>query len=225
MPTPKITVYGPRITPYTEKVVRALQLKRLPFELVEPSSPDDYRRWSPETGLLPVMDLDGTRVPDSVSILDVLDARFPEPPLLSPDPRAARDQRRLEAWVGETFVYHMFRWLRRRAGREPAPASPDAPQGLMLRLGMIGQDGKVKPGFFDTGEGGLGPGFEHSMDELVRFLGNKAFFFADRISRADLAVFGFTFGISQGRYAGSRPLLEARPTLLAHVARVEAATG
>jgi glutathione S-transferase len=225
MAAPRIVLYGPRITPYTEKVWRALRLKRLAFELVEPTSPDDFRRWSPRTGLLPVLELDGQRVADSIAILDLLDARFPEPPLLAADPRAARDQRRLEQWVGETFVYHMFRWLRGRVGREPAPASQEAPQGMLVRLGLIGPDGKVKPEFFDTSAGGLGKGFEHSMDELVRFLGTKPFFFADRISRADLAVVGFTVGISQNRYAGSHPLLEARPALMAHLARVEAATG
>jgi glutathione S-transferase len=224
MAAPRITLYGPRVTPYTEKVWRALTLKRLAFELREPASPDDYRRWSPETGLLPVLEIDGERIADSALILDVLDRRFPEPPLLAADPRAARDQRRLEEWISETFVYHMFRWLRGRVGREPAPEG-DVPQGMLIRLDLIGDDGRVKPEFFDTSAGGLGKAFEHSMDDLVRFLGAKPFFFADRISRADLAVFGFTLGISQDRYAGSRPLLEARPPLLAHLARVEAETG
>ena len=62
---PKIALYGDRRMPYTEKCRRALLLKRLEFELHEPSSAEGIRRWSPETGLLPVMTLDGELISDS----------------------------------------------------------------------------------------------------------------------------------------------------------------
>src|SRR5262245_11925333 len=71
---PRIVLYGPR-APLTEKVARGLRLKRLRFELVEPASPEDYARLSPETGLLPLLELDGVRIPDSAAILDFLDDR------------------------------------------------------------------------------------------------------------------------------------------------------
>ena len=54
-----IGLYGPRAAPFTEKVARGLALKKLEFELVEPESPEDYRRWNPETAQLPVIDIDG----------------------------------------------------------------------------------------------------------------------------------------------------------------------
>ena len=57
-PTPEIVVYGPAEAPFVEKVVRALALKKLTHRVVEPEGPEDYRRWNPETGLLPVMQLD-----------------------------------------------------------------------------------------------------------------------------------------------------------------------
>ena len=44
------------------------------FELVEPTSPADLRRWNPETGLLPVIEIDGERTHDSPVILDRLDS-------------------------------------------------------------------------------------------------------------------------------------------------------
>ena len=78
----RITLYGAAVTPYTIKVARALQWKGLPFALEEPQSAEDYRRWSPANGLLPVLDLGGTRVQDSTAILDLLEQRYPEPPLL-----------------------------------------------------------------------------------------------------------------------------------------------
>ena len=46
----KFTVYGSRLSPFVEKVVRGLLLKGVGFELVEPRSPTDLRRWNPQTG-------------------------------------------------------------------------------------------------------------------------------------------------------------------------------
>ncbi|HKJ25955.1 MAG TPA: glutathione S-transferase family protein [Myxococcota bacterium] len=93
MSQPPIPLYGSVGTPYTEKVVAALRLKGLDFTLVEPQRPEDLRRWSPETGLLPAIEFDGERTHDSSAILDRLEARFPEPALLSRDPKMAREQR------------------------------------------------------------------------------------------------------------------------------------
>ena len=110
--TPDITVYGPAQAPFVVKVGLALRMKKLEFRVTEPTSAEDFQRWSPETGLLPVIDVDGTRVADSAKILDFLDERFPEPPLLARDPRTARAQRGLEIWTGETYYYYWLRWLR-----------------------------------------------------------------------------------------------------------------
>ena len=113
---PRIVLYSPRGMPFTEKVGRAARWKQLAFELVEPKSPEDYRRFSPQTGLLPVLEVDGEKIPDSAAILDYLDERFPAPPLLSVDARVAREQRQLERWIDETFPYYILRWVQRRIG-------------------------------------------------------------------------------------------------------------
>ena len=80
---PKIIVYGPGQAPFVTKVGMALRVKGLAFELVEPSGPEDFTRWNPETGLLPVLDADGTRVAHSERILDWLDVHHPEPLLVA----------------------------------------------------------------------------------------------------------------------------------------------
>ncbi|MEN8162027.1 MAG: glutathione S-transferase family protein [Myxococcota bacterium] len=221
---PRITVFAPELTPYTIKVTRALRWKGLPYALEEPGSADDYRRWSPENGLLPVIDVDGTRVQDSAAILDVIDERFPEPPLLSSDAKVAREQRRLEAWTAETFFFHMFRWVRARLGPS-APERDGRGLGPMMRLGLIGPNGQVRSEVFDARGGEAGPAFDEALDELVKLLGSRPFFFADTLSRADLAVYGSLRGLRSDRYPGSTALIRARPALWSHCDRVEEATG
>jgi glutathione S-transferase len=223
VPQPRITLYGPALTPYTIKVTRALHWKKLAYALEEPTSAEDYRRWSPNNGLLPVIDVGGTRVQDSAAILDLLDERFPDPPLLAPDPKLAREQRRLEEWVSETFFFHLFRWVRARVGDSLAPRAR-AGVGPMMRLGLIGPNGQVRPEVFDTSDGGPGPEFAEALEELAKLLGGRAYFFADRLSRADLAAFASLSGLLSDRYPGGLALLRSFPTLWQFCERVDRAT-
>jgi glutathione S-transferase len=218
----RITLYGSRLTPYTIKVERALHWKGLPFASEEPQSAEDYRRWSPKNGLLPVIELEGMRVQDSAAILDLLEQRFPEPPLLSPDPKLAREQRRLEQWVGETFFYHLFRWVRSRVGDAAEPRDGDG-LGPMMRLGLIGPNGQLRREIFDATRG-PGPDFDDALGELRKLLGARAWFFADRMSRADLAVYAALQGLVSDRYPGGAALLGRYPALWRHYERVDAAT-
>ena len=221
-PTPRLVLYGPKAAPYVVKVERALRWKKLPFEAVEPTSREDFRRWSPVTGLLPVLSIGDELVPDSSKILDALDRRFPEPPFLSSDPRVAREQRRLESWLSETFDFYILRWIRSRFPDRRGDA--DAPQGSLGSLGLIDDTGHVLETVFDTREGGPGPEFERRLDDLVAFLGERPYFFSDRPSRADISVFAAVHGMASELYTGGRALLERRPRLLAHYDRVDRAT-
>lgn len=216
----RITLYGVAITPYTIKVMRALHWKRLPFVLEEPTCAEDYRRWSPKNGLLPVIDLDGARVQDSGAILDRLDQLFPEPPLLSSDPKIAREQRGLEQWVGETFFFHLLRWVRSRLGTGAAPQQEGV--GPLMRVGLIGPNGQLRRELLDREI--TAPEFEGALGEMTKLLGARTWFFAEEMSRADLAVFGALQGLVHDRYPGAAELLRAHPTLVRHSERVEAAT-
>jgi glutathione S-transferase len=53
---PMITLYGAARVPYTEKVRRALLYKRIDFDFQEPTCNEDYQRWNPKSGMLPVED-------------------------------------------------------------------------------------------------------------------------------------------------------------------------
>jgi len=221
----RIVLYGPRRTPYTEKVRRALVLKGLDFELCEPSGPEDYRRWSPETGLLPVLAIGEERVADSTRILLRLDELWPKPPLLSPDPVIAAQQRQLEDWADESFLWYWNRWLalvRRRASESPPAARrgwrriPGVRQALAwLRAG----------GSWERPETALLRGVDDRLADLVNLLGARRFFYADQPSIADLGVYGMLFVLRMDAMLGSARLLASRPSLLEFMRRLEEATG
>jgi glutathione S-transferase len=216
----QITLYGPREVPFTLKVELALALKKLEFTVRVPRGPEDYRRWSPETGLLPVIDVDGTRVHDSSAILDYLDQRFPEPPLQSSDPKVASSQRRLESWTEETFFFYWMSYLRSlvradEVTEEDPPASPRI--GPRSRFSLR----KKAPGL--NLEEGLGKEFSQRLDDLVTFLGSRPFFYSDRVSRADLAVYAFLHNMPIAAGPVVAAAVESRQALMDLMTRVEAA--
>ena len=223
---PKIVVYGPAQAPFVTKVGLALRWKGLAYETIEPTCAEDFRRWSPETGLLPVLDCDGTRVAHSERILDWLDERFPEPPLVARDPRTARAQRALEHWTGETFYYYWLRWLRAIFDTPSLDGGPgdgtSAGVGELARLGILS---RVREVVAERGPalGSIDVEFEKRLDDLIAFLGARPFFHADQPSRADLTVAAFLRSLTNGHIPGGVRMLAARPALGALVDRVEAA--
>ena len=78
----RVTIYGSRLSPFVEKVIRGVQRKALAWELIEPKSPADLGKWNPQTGKMPVVDFAGERLFDSTFILRRLDELVPNPPLV-----------------------------------------------------------------------------------------------------------------------------------------------
>ncbi len=211
-----ITLYGPARAPFTLKVRAALVLKKLDHQLREPSGPEDYRRWSPQTGLLPVIDVDGIRVPDSSAILDLLDERFPQPPLVSPDPKVAASQRGLEQWVEQTFTFYWMNYLRQLVEREEAGSEASGGRGGLRR--RILRRAPARPA------SALGAEFPRRLDDLANFLGSRPFFYADQISRADLAVYSFLHNLPEAAGAELGAEVERRAVVRDHLARVDQVT-
>ena len=219
----KITLYGPSRAPFTEKCRRALVLKGLDFELREPSGPEDYKLWSPDTGLLPVMRVDGELVADSTEILLHLDRIEPKPPLLSRDPRVSALQRSLEEWADESFLYYYQQWLRLSGnGVAEQPAATRGPRSPKLRRALAWLRAG---GTWERPHTALLRGVDDRLGDLVNFLGTRRFFYTDRLSMADLAVYGMLYTLREDAIPGSAPLLARRPSLLEFMGRVEDATG
>ena len=236
-----IRLYGPGDAPFTEKVARGLALKKLEFERVEPATPEDYRRWNPETGQLPVIDIDGERVHDSTAILLRVNELFPEPPLLSDDPRTAQNQLRLMRWVDETFFWNWSRWMRSRpTGRPEGPpvsgeslaqaasrasdAEPPRPNGVSLRS-WVASRVRVRPEAEKPKEDErLAHEVGHRVHDLARLLVPRPFFYADRLSIADLAAYAMLHAMAVDSIPGTRAHLERHPALVEFTKRVQQET-
>lgn len=211
----EIVLYGPSFAPYTEKVRRALLLKGLEFELREPAGPEDYQRWSPKTGLLPVLEVAGEHVPDSTDILYRLDQLFPDPPLLSPDARVAGQQRQLEDWADENLSWFFTKWRR----SQPDEEATEAPSGLRFLWAWL------RAGTWERPEISIVRDLGARLDDLVGFLGARPFFYSDRVSMADLSVYSMLVTMRHDFIPGSARLLADRPLLVDFMHRVEQQTG
>ena len=221
----RITLYGPRRTPYTEKVRRALVLKGLDFELREPSSPEDYKRWSPETGLLPVLTIDSELVSDSTQILLRLDELHPKPPLLAADPTIAAQQRQLEDWADASFLFYWNRWLV-LAERHETSSPASGRSGWLRATGVHRALAWLRAGgTWERPETAILRGVEDRLGDLVNLLGTRRFFYADQPSIADLGVYGMLFVLRMDAMTGSARLIASRPSLTEFMRRVEEATG
>jgi glutathione S-transferase len=225
-----ITLFGSRLSPFVEKVARALQLKGLVFQTVDIRLPGDLKRWNPTTRKMPVIEIDGEKTWDSTFILQRLDELQPEPPLFSEDPSVAASQRMLEDWCDESLYWHLMalRWCERNAAATAEQLAGTAPAALrplakpLLRR-QIGAMPKVQ-GFGRLPYDVLARETAQRLDDLVLLLGARPFFFSDRVSAADLALFGeLAFG-SSGASPDFADLLSDRASLVEHMKRVEDAT-
>jgi glutathione S-transferase len=229
----QVTIYGSRLSPFVEKVIRGVQRKGLAFELVEPKSPADMKRWNPQTGKMPVADVNGERLFDSTFILRRLDALVPQPPLVSADPVTAAHQRQLEDWADEALYWYVMalRWAP-SAGLASADAIlrglslPKLMRPLVARLIRANVRKQVRAqGTGRLAESVLAREFGDKLDDLARMLGERPYLFADQPSVADLAVFGQLTFANAEESPQTRAVIARRPKLIEYVKRVAQATG
>jgi glutathione S-transferase len=83
-----LTLYDAARCPYCARVRIALAEKGVEYEAIEVDL-TDRPAWIYEknsTGRVPVVEEDGWLLPESAVIMEFLEERYPEPPLLAPDP-------------------------------------------------------------------------------------------------------------------------------------------
>ncbi|MDP1899225.1 MAG: glutathione S-transferase [Rubrivivax sp.] len=96
-----ITLCGMTLSNYYNKVKMVLLEKGVPFteELVRTGSKDEAVLAATPLGKVPFIRVDGRTLCESQVIVDYLEARFPQPPLLPADPLAAAKVRELIAFI------------------------------------------------------------------------------------------------------------------------------
>lgn len=213
-----IRLYSQTMNPFTEKVARALIMKRLDYERVEVNDPGEVRRLSPVTQKLPVLEIGAERHAESGEILSWLEQRYPEPSLYSSDPQTKEQQRRLAEWSDTSFLWYWDRW---RQARFPRPGDEQPPAaGLLAKLrDHLGQ--RSSPSRVELRELEVIDELAHRLDDLVGFLGNRPFFHAEEPSAADLSVCGMLSIVRDGPMEAGAEALRQRPALLEYMERVE----
>jgi glutathione S-transferase len=227
-----VTLYGFRISPFVEKVIRGVQYKGLTWELKVPKSPGDMKKWNPQTGKMPAADFAGERLFDSTLILRRLDELTPNPPLISQDPVTAAQQRQLEDWADEALYWYImaFRWSRSNgrasAARVLDAISAPAPLRPLISRVMCRTVSRqvAAQGAGRLPEALLAREFGERLDDLVRILSDRAFFFSDKPSVADLGVFGQLTFADVDVSPETRAAVRSRPKLVEYMKRVEQAT-
>jgi glutathione S-transferase len=227
-----VILFGSPISPFVDKVARALRVKRVPYTLREPQTPLDLGRWNPRTRKMPVLEIAGEREYDSTFILRRLDLRVPEPPLYAADPPTAARQRFLEDWSDESLYWYgmALRWCEANAVATADQIAATLPVPALVRpllrpvlRWQIGSQAHSQ---------GLGrlplervlEELARRLDELEVLLDAAPFFFATQPSAADLAVASQLRMLRSGPTPQAVELIGARPALAAYAARVDAAS-
>ena len=193
-----LTVIGSYVSPYVRKVLAAMNLKGLSFE-VDPITPfygnDEFERLSPLRRIPVLIDGDFS-ISDSTVICDYLDDAYPGHPLYPADPKQRARARWLEEFadtrLGDLFIWSLFyqKVVRPLVWGEP----PDEE-----RVAKAEQEG-----------------IPAALDYLEQQLPQDGFLFGE-IGVADIAIASF---FRNGAYAGFETDKARWPRTAAFVARV-----
>jgi glutathione S-transferase len=121
---------------FPRRVRIALREKALPYDEVEVDLPGgahrtpEFRRRNP-FGQLPVLEDGELVLSESIAILEYLDERHPEPPLLPRDPVRRAEARQLMLWSGDYLCPAWKAWVAPRFGADVAPDDPSVARGRL----------------------------------------------------------------------------------------------
>ena len=224
-----VTLYQFRISPFCDKVRRALKLKGIGWTLVEVPvvPPGKFRHISP-TNKFPAVDFGDRIIVDSTDIIAHLDTIAPEPRLIPDDPRARGEALILEDWADESLYFFdltMRNWPKNRQSflDDLLHAETGLKRRILERL-VPGALRKVAmaQGLARKTEAQVVADLARHYDGLAAKLDGRDWLVGNSISIADLAVRSMVNVLD--RTIEGKALAEARPALAAWGARVDAAT-
>ena len=181
----RVRLFGSRLSPFVEKVARALLLKKIDFELVEPRTPIQFARWSPQTRKIPVLEIGAERIYDSTFILRRLEQMAPSPPLIAAEPAIAAAQRHLEDWSDESLYWYgmALRWTAQNGPKTAAQIFSRVAPWFRPMATLLGPR-QIRSTTTAQGLGRLPSDIlvrelAGHLDDLVLILGGKPFFYAE----------------------------------------------
>lgn len=225
------TLYQFEISPFCDKVRRALTFKGVPFQIREMlfSRREENLKVSP-THKFPVLeDEGGRRIVDSTDIAYWLEQRFPEPRLFPATPRERALVHVIEDWADESLftidlairalwehnvpllIEDVFRY---ETPELRAAFAQSVPAGVRQQLeGQgIGRKNHVS----------LRRDLERHVDAIDALVGGQRWLVGDAFSYADIAVRAMTYVIN--RAVEGAELFGARPAIRDWESRVDALT-
>lgn len=225
-------VFGNELSPYSVKVRSYLRYKGIPHEWIvrTVAHEEEFRRLA-KLPLIPlVVAPDGTVLQDSTPIIETLEARFPEPSIVPPDPAMAFLSALLEEYADEwgnkpMFHYRWHREVDQQSGAEriahslnpdlPAdmfPAAVEAVKARMIpRLRFVGSTPETAE-IIETS-------FRRQVRLLEAHLAPRPFCFGGRPALADFGLWGQLYELSTDPTPGAILAAEA-PSLMAWIERM-----
>lgn len=183
-------LFNANLSPFAARCRIQIYAKGLDVEMAEPPgglSSDAYKNVNP-TGKVPALEVDGTVIPESEVICELLEDRFPEP-ALRPEEPLERARMRLLAELSDQYVVpHLVQLF----GQFP-PAEPDQ-DVISSCLQQL----------------------ELGFDRIESFMGEGPYAVGSRLSLADCALVPvFFFAVRVVPALGGENPLEKRPKLQA----------
>jgi len=234
----KITLYQFPAVPGQEslssfcvKAHRLLAYKGLEYDVEVLVSGRDVAGVNPGVNKLPVVDVDGRRVIDSSRIAAELERLRPDPALFPDDPDQLCLAHFLEDWADEALYWFLVysRWcVEPHFEAFAADALTLAPRPLRKTVGRLLRRG-LKKALHAQGLGRfqwdvVATQLQGHLDQLVHRLAKGPYLVGDRLTVADLAVFGVIQGLHTPQLSQTRAMIEARPTLTDWATRVDEVT-
>ena len=194
------TLYQFAASPFTEKVARALNYKKIPFERVEvmPGGAEAHKDVS-NSGKFPAINMDGVKIQDSTDILEHLDKVKPEPTIIPTDSAYKAYAHVIEEWADESLYFFeivtTLLWEHNLKTRMPQFMGPLEGSGLTAEQVAPMLVAAMQPIAEHQGAGRKSKDqiikeLHRQFETLASLLNGSPFLVGTTLSNADLAVIG-----------------------------------
>jgi glutathione S-transferase len=216
-------------SPYCDKIRRVLRYKKIPFTIYEwPLAEVPLIREKNPTGKLPMLEIDGTLIPDSTSIALEVERRYPTPPLLPADPAQRAQVLILEDWADESLYFYEMttRFSEQDFDANVGKLIAGAPKEMLDAIGPMLREGfkstTTAQGIGRKSPQQLGEDVDRlfgAIEDLQRATG---FVVGTALSLADIAICAQAECIGDSTIG--KAVLRRRPALVEYFKRVDQLT-